>query len=292
MEVGRRRHGRGAQRAADEGLREEIRILTTCLEAFEARRRRDPEVGDDNEEEAIVTTDGSDEEGPEMRLLRPWQYDRKVVHDGKTNCYKFVKYGIKHTLVPIREEEIMETSRMRVLLMGGKQFLKQIEDNEVSYAVVRREKTVLLHTKVSYLSIEIQEMLQKFSDIVVDDLTDKLPPKRSISHHIDFIPGAGLPNKVAYWMSPKDNEDIKKQVQELLDKALIRESLIPCVVPIVLAPKKGGEWRMCTDSRAINKITIRYRFPLPQMDGMMDCLRKATYFSKIDLKSRYHQIRI
>jgi hypothetical protein len=70
MEVGRRGRGRGARRVADEGLREEIRILTARLEAVEAGRRRDPELGDDSEEEAVVATDGSDEEGPEMRLLR------------------------------------------------------------------------------------------------------------------------------------------------------------------------------------------------------------------------------
>ena len=63
--------------------------------------------------------------------------------------------------------------------------------------------------------------MQEFSDIVVDDLPDKLPPKRSINHHIDFIPGASLPNKASYRMSLKDNEEIRKQVQELLDKGLI-----------------------------------------------------------------------
>ena len=93
-------------------------------------------------------------------------------------------------------------------------------------------------------------------------------------------------------MTPKENEEVRNQVQELLDKGLIREILNLCLVPTVLTPNKGGEWRMCADSRAINKITICYRFSLPQMDDMMHYLSGAVYFSKLDLKSGHHKILI
>ena len=93
-------------------------------------------------------------------------------------------------------------------------------------------------------------------------------------------------------MIPTENEEIRKQVQELLDKDMIRESLSLCIVPMVLSPRKAGGWRMCINSREINKITIRYRFPLPEMEDLMDFLSGKKYFTNMDLKSVYHQIRI
>jgi hypothetical protein len=127
---------------------------------------------------------------------------------------------------------------------------------------------------------------------VVDELPYSLPSIRSIIHHIDLILGASLPNKEDYRLTPRENEEVKNQVQELLDKGLVREILSPCAIPTVLSPNKDGGWRMCTYSRAINKITIRYRFHLPKMDDLMNCLCGESYFFKIDLKSGYHQIRM
>eukprot|EP00253_Pinus_taeda_P008228 PITA_08228 len=136
-------------------------------------------------------------------LGRPWQCDRRVTHDGKTNCYKFTKDGVKHTLVPIKEEDSTESSGTKALLLGGKQFIKQIDETEVNFAVVRRMKPVLLSTERTELPKEVQELLEEFHDIAAEELPDKLPPKRSISHHIDFIPGASLRNKAAYRMSQR-----------------------------------------------------------------------------------------
>jgi hypothetical protein len=203
------------------------------------------------------------------------------------------KNGRTHMLLPIEEKKVKEEASTSILLMSGKELLREVKkEQEMQFVVVRKPRVVLTSTTMDDLPEEIMELLDNFANIVVDELPNSLPPIRGIIRHIDLIPGASLPNKVAYKLTPRENEEVKNQVQELLDKGLVRESLSPCAVPTMLSPKKYGGWRMCTDSRAINKITIRYRFPLPRMDDLMDCLSGANFFSKIELKSGYHQIRM
>ncbi|KAK1561506.1 hypothetical protein QYE76_007582 [Lolium multiflorum] len=132
----------------------------------------------------------------------------------------------------------------------------------------------------------------EFQDVFPDELPHGLPPLRGIEHRIDLIPGAPLPNRAAYRTNPEDTKEIQRQIQDLLAKGYVRESLSPCAVPVILVPKPDETQRMCMDCRPINAITVRYRHPIPRLDDMLDELSGATIFSKIDLRSGYHQIRM
>src|SRR3954466_2848521 len=162
----------------------------------------------------------------------------------------------------------------------------------VCYAFVCKEAVFSFEELPPSLPSVVTDLLQEFLDVFPQDVPPGLPPIRGIEHQIDLIPDASLPNRAPYRTNPEETKQIQGPVQELLDKGYIRDSLSPCVVPVILVPKKDGTWRMCVDCRAINNITIRYRHPIPRLDDMLDELSGSTMFSKVDLRSGYHQIRM
>lgn len=139
---------------------------------------------------------------------------------------------------------------------------------------------------------ESEHIMQEYDDVFPEELPAHLPISRPIDHRIELIPGSIPPSRSMYRMSPKEIDEIKKQLTELLEKGLVQPSKSPFGAPILMVKKKDGTLRMCIDYRALNAITIKNRYPLPRVDELFDRLQGAKYFSKIDLRSGYWQIRI
>jgi hypothetical protein len=95
-----------------------------------------------------------------------------------------------------------------------------------------------------------------------------------------------------YMMSVVEMTEIKKKIQGLLDQGIIRPNSSPCGSPIIMVPKKDGMWRMCVDYWALNKITVKNLYPLTHINDLLDQLNNVIYFTKLDLRNGYHQIRL
>ncbi|WVZ72024.1 hypothetical protein U9M48_020544 [Paspalum notatum var. saurae] len=138
------------------------------------------------------------------------------------------------------------------------------------------------------LKIEEIPVVRNYPDVFPDELPG-MPPKREVEFRIDLIPGTRPVSIAPYRLSRPFQEELRKQLDDLLSKKLIRRSVSPWRAP-VLFTKKDGSWRMCIDYRGLNAVTIKNKYPLPRIDELFERLKGARVFSKIDLQSGYNQI--
>jgi hypothetical protein len=144
----------------------------------------------------------------------------------------------------------------------------------------------------SVASQKLQELLNEFKDVFPDDLPNELPPDRGAHHTIPLEENAKPPFRPLYRVSPAELKEIETQVKALLDKGFIEPSASPFGAPVLFVKKKDGSLRMVVDYRALNRLTVKNKFPIPRIDDLLDKLSGANYFSSLDLMSGYHQIRI
>lgn len=136
----------------------------------------------------------------------------------------------------------------------------------------------------------MQAVLREFSDVFTKP--SSLPPIREVDHSIPLKEATELVNVRPYQYAHYQKEEIEKQVQEMLSSGLVQPSTSPFSSPILLVKKKYGNWCFCTDYRALNASTIKDWFPIPTVEDMLDELYGASYFTKLDLRARYHQVQV
>ncbi|KAI0493184.1 hypothetical protein KFK09_027460 [Dendrobium nobile] len=259
----------------------EIAVTDMCKVAFSIGRHYASEV----------LCDVVDMDVCHLILGRPWQYDVGANYDGRANTYSFEWKGKKLRLLPrVHEQQAKSNTKTALFAVSGSALVNAWRESTCIMALIVTEQNV--PSQEGSICAEVKSLLQQFPDICPSELPSELPPMRAIQHQIELAPGATLPNMPHYKMSPNEHKILQQIVDELLEKQLIQPSLSPCAVPALLVPKKDGSWRMCMDSRSINKITVKFRFPMPRMEDMLDKLSGANIFSKLDLRSGYHQIRI
>ena len=173
-----------------------------------------------------------------------------------------------------------KTKRELSKAVGPKKQFKTVEETaeEVIDGVAEEHQT------------KLRSIIAEFRDVFRDKLPTGPPPKREVAHSIEVQPGSEPTYRTPYRLRPAEQDELEEQVRDLLAQGFIRPSQSPYGAPVLFVPKKDGRWRMCIDYRALNRQTIKDRYPLPRIDTLMDRLGKAKIFTKLDLASGYHQI--
>lgn len=209
-----------------------------------------------------------------------------LFHEDKCIIHVNSKQIELHTEIPHAEHDIPCAP---VELLTAMQFRRQAHTFDHIFLVTVEDITVENEPEQTE---QLREILQLYKDVFRDELPEGLPPERTTFHSIPLKEGSVPPARRMYRLSRLEAEEVKRQVLSLLQKGLIQPSSSPYGAPVLFAPKPDGTLRMCIDYRALNKQTIKNRYPLPRIDDLLDKLHGAKYFSSLDLTQAYYQVRL
>ncbi|XP_060196336.1 uncharacterized protein LOC132625764 [Lycium barbarum] len=138
----------------------------------------------------------------------------------------------------------------------------------------------------------VKKLLKEFEDVMPQELPKRLPPRRNVDHEIELVPGAKPPARAPYRMSQPELTELRRQLTEMLDAGIIVPSKSPYGSPVLFQKKHEGTLRLCIDYRALNKVTVKNKYPIPLIADLFDRLGQAKVFTKMDLRKGYYQVRI
>jgi hypothetical protein len=204
-------------------------------------------------------------------------------HKANIDCHRKEVTSQPHGM----EEFKFQGSRVQATppLVSAVQAIKSVREGTQAYfAYVQAKPEVRV-------KLEDIPMVCNYPDVFFSEIIG-LPPDREVEFSIDLIPGTQPIHKAPYRMAPSELRELKEQLQELLDRGFIRPSVSTWGAPVLFVKKNDGSMRTCIDYCELNKVTVKNKYPLPRINDLFDQLKGASVFSKIDLLSGYHQLRV
>jgi len=189
-----------------------------------------------------------------------------------------------HIIIDCGRRSLVFPEHEGLELISTREVVKALQEGAMCFMVMAKPEKKSVAEMIQSIPVA-----SEYANVFPDEVLG-LPPSRDIDFTIDLIPGAGSVSMSPYRMAPAELAELKKQIEELMEKQFIRPSASPWGAPVLLVKKKDGSSRLCVDYRQLNKLTVKNKYPPPRIDDLLDQLKGAGVFSKIDLKSGYHQI--
>ncbi|GJW51043.1 putative reverse transcriptase domain-containing protein [Tanacetum coccineum] len=210
-------------------------------------------------------------------LYHPFNIDLMSVEHGSFDVIIGMDWLTKYHVVIVCDEKIIRIA-----------FENEILIVHVFLAHVTNKKA---DDKSKEKRLEDVPIVRDFPEVFPEEFPG-IPPTRQVEFQIDLVPGAAPVARAPYQLAPSEMKELSDQLQELSDKGFIRPSSSPWGAPVLFVKKKNGSIRMCIDFWELNKLTVKNRYPLPRIDDLFDQLQGSSLYSKIDLRSGYHQLRV